>query len=199
MRGLWTTAGIFMLIPCITGAGPDIATPKAKPYEIVGSVDEHPSNGRTARHWDIVSDANTFEERAQTVVKAATDLYHQYGLDLTDVTLYPSKSLVKSSYYWASAFYAADGKAGQGLRGANPHYRAAWGVLATRDTLAATRLKVAELWTQLAPEYPSKNPLSSCATDLVALRARIARELHVDVATIQDPFPKLERWSRTKR
>lgn len=187
-------AGVLMLIPCISCAGSDISPRDAKPYEIVGSVGVHPTNGRTARHWYIVSESRTFEEHAQTLVRAATGLYREHGRDVTYVTLYPSRTLVGSGLRYATGFYAADGRAGEGLPGADPDYRETWSVLATRGVLSPTQLKVAELWMRLAPEFPSRDMASSSGVDEKALRSRIAQELHLDVSAVQPPHLELERW-----
>jgi len=194
MRSPWTMVGVFMLVSSALGAGPDISTPDAKPYEVVGSVEQHPSNGRTARHWYIVSESKSFEEHAQTLVRAATDLYREHGLDLTYVTLYPSKTLVGSGLRYATGFYAADGRAGEGFPGADPDYRATWSVLATRGVLGPTQLKAAELRMRLAPEFPSREMASSSGVDEKALRSRIAQELHFDVSAVQPPHLELARW-----
>ena len=146
VKHLSAVALLASLAVCISCAGPDLSTPQAQPYEIVGSEEQTPDNGRTARHWFIVSESSTFEERAHTLAKAAHDLHREHGLDLTQVTLYPTEALAGSGFRLAHGFYAADGRAGQGLSGADPEYRATWSVLATRDTVSSLDVRVAELW-----------------------------------------------------
>jgi hypothetical protein len=194
VRSLSAIAVIASSILCISCAGAGPHTPQAKPYKVTGSVEMAPSNGRTARHWYIVSESSTFEEHAQTLVAAARDLHREHGLDLTQVTLYPSEALAGSGFRLAHAFYAADGRAGQGLPGADPDYRATWSVLATRDEPSPTELRVAELWVALAPEYPSQDLWSSCLVDEAALRTRISEELGLREESIQLPHLTLERW-----
>jgi hypothetical protein len=187
-------AVVVPLAMCLSGAGFGISTSEARPYQVVSSNELNPSNERTARHWNIVSDSSTFQEHAQTLARAAWELHEEYGLDLTQVTLFPSKSLVGSTARYADGFFAADGKAGQGLPGADPDYRAKWGVLATRGSLNATELEIAELWVALAPEYPSEDPLSSSLVDEEVLRKRISVELNMEPERVQWPHLRLERW-----
>lgn len=179
---------------CVSCSGSGLSTPSARPYKVVGSDEMTPANGRTARHWSLVSDSSTFEEHAQTLAKAAVDLHSEYGLDLTQVTLYPSESLVGSFMRCAHGFYAADGKAGQGLPGASPDYRATWSILATRDTLTPIELRVAEAWVALAPAYPNKDPWKSIGVDVEALRKRISDELDIELESVKAPHLGLERW-----
>jgi hypothetical protein len=187
-------AVLASLVLCGSCVHSGLSIPQALPYEVVGSEDQTPYNGRTARHWFVVSGSSTFEEHAHTLARAAQDLHREHGLDLTQVTLYPTKALAGSGFRVAHGFYAADGRAGQGLPGADPDYRATWSVLATREQLTPDDLRIAELWTELSPEYPSTDPLSSVLVDVEALRARIAEELETDVELIQQPHFKLERW-----
>jgi hypothetical protein len=146
-----------------------------------------------------VAESSTFEERAHTLAKAAHDLHREHGLDLTQVTLYPTEALAGSGFRLAHGFYAADGKAGQGLSGADPEYRATWSVLATRDSVSSFDLRVAELWEALWPEYPSTDPLSSSLVDEQALSVRIAEELDTDVELVQPCYLRLERWIEIAR
>jgi hypothetical protein len=171
-----------------------LATPQAKPYEVVGSDELSPSNGRTAKHWHIVSESSTFEEHAHTVARAAGDLHREHGLDLTQVSLYPSRSLAGSGVMYGYGFYAADGRAGQGLSGADPDYRATWSVSAADRVLTPEELAVAELWIERAPEFPSKDLLSSLGIDQDALRAHISEELGFPFEDVQLPHLELERW-----
>lgn len=182
----------FMLCISCDAAGPHV--PQAKPYTVIGSVEMTLSNGRTARHWYIVSESSTFEEHAETLIAAARDLQREYGLDLTQVTMYPSEALAGSGYRLAHGFYAADGRAGQGLPGADPDYRVTWSVLATRDQLSPIELRVAELWVALSPEYPSQDLSSSCLVDEAALRTRISEVLGLSLDSVRLPHLRLERW-----
>ena len=194
MKHLLAVAVLASLVLFISCAGPSPSTPEAQQYEVVGSEEQTPDNGRSARHWLIVSDCSTFEERAHTLARAALDLHREHGLDLTQVTLYPTEALVGSGFRLAHGFYAADGRAGQGLSGADPEYRATWSVLATRDTIGPVDVRVAELWESLWSEYPSSDPLSSSLVDDAALRERIAQELDLDVGQVHPPHFRLERW-----
>jgi len=194
VRRLLAVASLASLVLCVSCVGSGLSTPDARAYEVIGSEELTPSNGRTARHWFITSESSTFEERAQTLARAAQDLHREHGLDLTQVTLYPSKALAGSGFRLAHGFYAADGRAGQGLPGADPDYRATWSILATRDKLSPAGLRIAELWAELGPEYPSRDPLSSCLVDEEGLRSRISEELNMDVGLVQPPSLRLERW-----
>ena len=182
------------LLLCVSCASRGLATPQAKPYEVVGVRELSPSNGRTARLWHIVSESSTFEEHAHTVARAASDLHQAHKLDLTQVALYPTESLAGSGVMYGYGFYAADGRAGQGLSGADPDYRATWSVSAADRVLTPEELAVAELWIERAPEFPSKDFLSSLLVDAEALRAHISEELGFPFEDVQLPHLVLKRW-----
>ena len=182
------------LLLCVSCGSRGLAPPQAKPYEVVGVHELSPSNGRTAQRWHIVSASSTFEEHAHTVARAATDLHQKHKLDLTQVALYPTEALAGSGVMYGYGFYAADGRAGQGLSGADPEYRATWSVSAADRVLTPEELAVAKLWIELAPEFPSKDLLSSLSIDADALRAHISEELGFPFEDVRLPHLELERW-----
>ncbi len=194
MRAICATGMVIALFFCVSCAGTGLATPEAKSYEVVGSDELSPSTGRTARHWRIVSESSTFDEHAHTVARAAIDLQHEHGLDLTHVSLYPSRSLAGSGVMYGYGFYATDGRAGQGLSGADPDYRATWRVFAADRVLTSEELAVAELWMERAADFPSTDMLSSLAVDADALRGHIAEELGVPYEDVELPHLRLELW-----
>lgn len=191
MCAVWIVAALLFCVSC-TDTGLD--APRAMPYEVVGSEDLSPSNGRTARHWYIVSESTTFEEHAHTVVEAADDLHDEHGLDLTKVSLYPSEALAGSGVRYGQGYYAADGLAAQGLEGADPDVRATWRVLAADRVLTPEELAVAELWTERAPEFPSTDVTSSLGVDAEALRWQISAELGIEFEDVQLPHLELALW-----
>lgn len=58
------------------------------------------------------------------VARAALQPAREHGMDLTQVSLYPSESLAGSGVKCGHGFYATDGRAARGLPGADPDYEA---------------------------------------------------------------------------
>jgi hypothetical protein len=185
---------ILALLLCVSCSGTRVDTPSARPYEVVGGLDLSPTTGRTARHWYIVSQSATFEEHAQTVARAPLDLEREHRMDLTYVSLYPSRSLAGSGVQYGYGFYATDGRAGQGLSGADPDYRARWRVFAADRVLTAEELAIGELWVERAEDFRSQDMLSNLAIDSDALRTHISEELQLPYETVQLPHLALELW-----
>jgi hypothetical protein len=166
----------------------------ARPYEVVTEMHLETSNGRTAWQWQIVSDAGTIEERGETIARAALDLHSTRGAEYSMVLLYPSPDLVGSTVMYAYGFFASDGRAGQGLTGADPEYRARWRIFSSGAELSERELSIAESWYALAPDFPSRNPLSSTLVDTEALRERISEELGISYDDVRMPRVNLELW-----
>jgi hypothetical protein len=143
-----------------------------------------------------VSESSTFEEHAHTVARAAIDLHREHKLDLIQVSLYPNRSLAGSGVMYGYGFYAADCRAGQGLSGADPEYGATWSVSAADRVLTHEELAVAELWIERAPEFPSRDFLSSSSIDADALRAHISEELGFPLEDVRLPHLALKLWLR---
>jgi len=184
----------FLIFVSCTNRG--LVTPQAQPYEVIGSVELNPTNGRTAQLWYIVSESSTFEEHAHTLARAATDLHREHRFDLTQVALYPNQLLAGSQIMYGYGFFAADGRAGQGLSGADPDYRATWSLFAAEKMLTPVELAVAELWVERAPEFPSHDQLSSLSMDEDALRQQISRELDLPLDEVSLADPELKMWLR---
>jgi hypothetical protein len=185
--------GLLVLL-CVSCSDTDIDTSLAKPYDVVRERALPTATGRDARMWDIVADSSTFEEHAQTIARALLDMQREHGTVLNEVSLYPTRSLAGSAVKHGYGFYATDGKAGEGLPGADPEYRARWRIFATERALTEQEIEIAELWMERAPDFPSQDPFTSMAIDGEALRASIAEELALPIEEVVHPHPAVVLW-----
>jgi hypothetical protein len=196
VRLFYSVMFVTILLICVSCTNRGLMTPQARPYEVIGSVGLNPANGRTAQLWYIVSESSSFEEHAHTLARAATDLHREHRLDLTQLALYPNELLAGSQVLYGYGFYAADGRAGQGLSGADPDYRATWSLFAAEKMLTPEELAIAELWVERAPEFPSQEVLSSLSINEDALREQISGQLGLPLEEVRLPDTKLKLWRR---
>ncbi len=156
----------------------------AKPYEIVGehmmNLDE---NSRKAKMWFITSDANTFDEFAQTTILAAIELHKKYRkYDLIEVFLVPDKDMVATPIYYASAFYAVDKKGAKDVSGADQNTLVSftWLVRSAEKPLNEQELEIAKLWYNHQADFRSEIPFSSLSYNAEKLVSFIADSLKLD-------------------
>ncbi len=125
---------------------------QAKPYRVVGEHEITLNNdSRKANMWFITSDAENFDEFAQTAILAAMDLHKQNkNYDLIHVILVPDKDLVATGSYYASAFYAVDKKGLQHVSGADQQTmtKFKWLVRATENSLTQKELEISKIMVQ---------------------------------------------------
>ena len=156
----------------------------AKSYEVVG---EHmmnlDGNSRKAKMWFITSDANTYDEFAQTTILAAIELHKKYRkYDLIQVILVPDKDMVATSTYYASAFYAVDKKGAKDVSGAdqNTLVTFTWLVRSAEKPLNEQELEIAKLWFNHQADFRSEIPFSSLSYNAEKLVSFIADSLKLD-------------------
>jgi len=160
----------------------------AKSYEVVGehmmNLDE---NSRKAKMWFITSDANTYDEFAQTTILAAVELHKKYRkYDLIEVFLVPDKDMVATTIYYASAFYAVDKKGTKDVSGADQNTLVSftWLVRAAEKPLNKQELEIAKLWYNHQADFPSENTFSSSSFNAEKLVSFIADSLKLDETEI---------------
>lgn len=165
----------------------------AKPYLVIGEgnlVNDNPN--RSVALWYITSEeASSFEERAQTAIRAAIDLYSLYENTFTSVLLIPQDGI---EIAYAQASFAIDGKGASGMTGSVPAESGYWKIRATDRTLTEQELAIAELWFAKQQDFPQKNPLSSLSYDEQALRQYIADTLNISYDEAQMPHLEIREY-----
>ena len=163
----------------------------AKTYKVVG---EHGINltkqTRKAKMWFITSEANTYEEFAQTAILATTDLHKKFReYDLIQVILVPDKEMIATGTYYATAFYAVDKKGAKDVSGADQETKIfhRWLVRSAEKPLNKKELEMAKLWYHHQADFPSEDLLSSLSYNREKLANFIADSLKLDVAEVNLP------------
>jgi hypothetical protein len=167
---------------------------QAMPYEVVGMGNlTNEDETRTVGLWYITSnEADSFEEYAQTTIKATVDMYKQYKYDFTEVMLIPQPE-VKTQY--AEAFYASDGEGAAGMTGSVPAVPRYWNCLVMDDVpYNEEELAVLKLWQSKQADFPNQDPLSSLSYDEPGLRHYIAETLNVPYEKTQPRSMKMVEY-----
>ena len=137
--------------------------------------------GRERIRWFIVSKAAataTFEERAQTAIRAAIDLQEKTGCDVAAVVLELSPKLVGTGHALALADYAPDGG---GVSGKDD-WR--WRVEASDDRVEEVSVQIAELWYEHRSTFQTDEGL----TDEPKLVSFLAKKLNLPEGEIRLPW-----------
>jgi hypothetical protein len=169
----------------------------AKPYQVVGKGNLHNEDEqRTVGLWYVTSEeADSLEEYAQTALQATIDLYkkYEYTFTFTAVMLVPRPGV--TIWWYAEAFYAADGKGGAGMTGSAPAKPEYWNVRVMDDVpYNEQELAVLELWQDKQADFPSRNYLSSLSYDEKALRQYIADTLKISYEEAQPRYLKMVEY-----
>ena len=163
----------------------------AKSYIVVGDYPVNlTNNDRQARIWFITSDADSFEEFAQTAILAALELQEEHNnFDLLQVILVPSKDLAGAVPYYASVHYAIDGNGLKWISGADQKIMISfeWLVRAAEHPLSKLELEIANLWYNYQAEFPSENMVSSLSYNKEKLVSFIADSLKLDHEIVRLP------------
>lgn len=174
--------------------------PEAKPYTIVGSHDIALNiEKRTAKMWFITSEANTFEEFAQTSILAAYEIHKENKkIDLVEVLLLPGEEFVASGLYYTQANYASDKKGALGLSGVDLSAVtfSKWFIRAADKPMTEKELTISKLWVTNQRNFPSTDMLSSLGYDREALTQFIADTLQIDIAEVE--LPAIHRLDYTE-
>jgi hypothetical protein len=158
---------------------------QTKPYETILKEDNSVSN-RSHLSWSIISpEADTFEERAHTVMNAAMCLQSTTGCDVATVWLEASPMLAGKGFLLAKATYAADGK---GYEGDEDSYRWRWQVAAFAKKVEPTSIQVAELWHTYRGDYLQEDG----SLDEGGLKSFIAKDLNIAPTAVRLPLFTLD-------
>ena len=169
---------IFVIIALVIVVG--IFTPekksidlsKAKPYSIFHEGDFSFPGRKRMEWWVISPEAKSFEERAQTAIKAAIDLQKKSNADMVSIWLEINPILAGTSNQFAVVRYAPDGAGFSGIKKVDNWI---WEVEATGDIPDQQAVTMAELWYQNRPSFLLSNGL----TDEPKLKAAIAKKLKI--------------------
>lgn len=169
---------IFVIIALVIVVGlfapekKSIDLSKAKPYSIFHEGDFSFAGRKRMEWWVTSPEAKSFEERAQTAIKAAIDLQKKSNADMVSIWLEISPSIAGSGNQFAVARYAPDGA---GISGVKKVDNWTWEVEATGDIPDQQSVTMAELWYHNRPSFLLKNGL----TDEPKLKAAIAKKLGI--------------------
>ena len=129
----------------------------------------------------LAPEAKTFDEYAQTAMKAAKEQLEKQGVDVIYVYLAPDASLVGIGPYYARVHYALDGK---GLSGEQDW---TWEVYATHEIYTETEIKVTYLWEQ----YKERYRVDEFVFNEEALIKAIANELSINEEDVMPLYSNL--------
>lgn len=158
---------------------------EAKDYKIMRKVDA--SIGRNRYVLNISSpDAKTFEERAQTALKAAIEVQEQTGANVVAARLFiyelnEATPLEVMPLAVARAEYSGDGKdwSGSGkLRNGN------WEVRASSLQITEQQLAIAKIWEDNDQNFQIDDGQGGMQTDEKRLRKLIAKKLKMSEAEV---------------
>ena len=156
---------------------PSLDVSKAAPYRVLGKKTWGFMNAERGTIFIFAPDAAGFDQRAQTVMKAALDLSAQYGLDDTEVLLLSDEKLLERGTQYARAVYRNDKARLPG--------QDAWEVTTSDDVLTEKELAVVRLWYGNADRFNTKEGY----TDHERLNKFIARQMHMREDEVDLPAP----------
>ena len=157
---------------------------QAKSYVIVGKEDVSIPGRKRMGIIVISREAKTYDELAQTAMKAAMDYQKETEADLSYVWLEMSAQTQGAGYQLAIADYAPDGKGNSDI--AVPFK---WQVEAVKDMPSEQTIKIMELWQSNKKRF-QKNGL----TDEQALKKFIAGKLKIKVSAVTTYYAGREKY-----
>lgn len=175
---IWIVIGILVAVVLFapSSSGPDIS--KAKPYSVFNQKDLSVV-GRNRLEWWIQSpEAKSFEERAQTAMKAAIDLQKKNAADFVNVWLEINPTLAGKGYQLAIARYAPDGK---GISGTE---ELKWEVEAADVSTDSQEIAIGDLWYKNRDSFLRPDGL----VDEPRIMVFIAKKLHISPDQVHLPW-----------
>ncbi|WP_027179696.1 DUF4875 domain-containing protein [Maridesulfovibrio bastinii] len=157
----------------------------ALPYNILKVEDVSFPGRKRISSFISINDTNpTFEEKAQTVIKAAKDLCKKYNADVVNVVMEASKGAIGKGYSLAICEYAPDGGGYSGDQN--------WTckVKSSKNNPTVQQISILDHWYNERDNY-QKDGL----TDEDSLKAHLASELNIPVEKISLPFIEMAEYS----
>lgn len=177
----------FILLLCLSilaCSSPKIETPHAKGYSIV-LTNDFSFPGRKRIGISIVAENNelSFEEKAQTVMKAAMDIQEKHSAQMVSVLMEYSKESSGIGFVSAKAEYSPD----NGGYSGDQNYT--WNVESTRSNPTKLQIDSLKLWGAHRNSFKNDGMV-----DEPKLKAFIAKQLRIDPGDVDLPFITLERY-----
>ncbi len=157
---------------------------EAKTYTVINKMDVSIPGRKRMGIVIISSEAKTYNELAQTAMKAAMDYQKETGADLSYVWLEMSPLTQGAGYQLATADYAPDGKGNSEM--ATPF---TWEVEAVKTLPTEQAKKITELWQSNKPKF-QKNGM----TDEPELKKFIAGKLNIKVSDVTTYYAAKEKY-----
>lgn len=148
-------------------------------YTVVDREDASLPNRRRISISIVAPEALTFEQRAQTAMKAAQDFQVSDNAHVSTVFLVPSPKLVGMGLNLAIARYAPDGGGYSGDQG----WR--WEVQATDQPLDEQRLRITELWEEKQSSFLIPDGFGGMRPDEDAIDQAVATELGINLDEVR--------------
>jgi len=171
---------------------------QAKPYTVVGAVDTPMDKGsRTGKRWFITSPAGTYEEFAQTAIRAAYELHlKNKKTDLIEVELIPDAGLVATGINYARVSFATDKKGYTNISGTDPNdiKLYTWSVWSVTKPLTEKELTLVDLWYGHMKDFPAKHVFDNLSYDKNSLVRFIADKMHIPIAEVELPYINLTEY-----
>ena len=184
---------VFAFLTGCGGTEPDFPTDQSVEYRIV-SVSDVSFAGRKRYSANIAAPgAVTFEQRAQTALKAAADIREARNADVVTVFLLISPAL--KGFPLAIADYAPDSL---GWTGDRPLRNGTWEAEATNEVFSETMIKIAELWYQHKVKFQVDDGFGDKKTDEEAVKKYIAGVMNIDPGEV-DLVPFIVKVTTTRK
>ncbi|WP_316347666.1 DUF4875 domain-containing protein [Desulfuromonas acetoxidans] len=171
----------------LTNSQPEFDLSKAKSYAIIEKED-FSFPGRNRLGWVITSPARTFEERAQTAIKAAITLQKELKADIASVRIEPDPELSGLGYPLAIANYSPDNGGYSGDQGWT------WRVEASRNQISPQQIAIAKMWKNNRESFLKPDG----SLDEPNLRMEISKNLGLPFEQVHLPWAMLEKYEIQK-
>lgn len=136
----------------------------------------------------VAPEAQTFEQRGETVILAAKELQERENAAVVFIILEPSAALAGLGSPLALARYAPDGGGWSGDQDWT------WEVEASRDSIDPMQVKVAEKWEEKKDSFQISDGFGGTMTDEDALTEALVKELGITEDQVRFPYFPLESY-----
>lgn len=181
-----TIALLLALLGCGGASGPD--TSRAKPYSVIDTKKTH-SRARVTCSI-LAPEAKSYEEFAQTAMKAAMDAQKKTNAKVVVIELEEAPRTVGKGVLLAMAFYAPDGGGFSGDQGWT------WDVKAVKSRHSDAILRMTTLWYNNRNDFQVPDNYGGTQTDEVALKAFIGKTMGIDPETVTLAFASWEQYQK---
>jgi hypothetical protein len=164
---------------------------QAKPYTVVGDAPiAMNDDARSGMTFFITSNANTYDEYAQTAILAAYELHKKNKkLSLIEVDLIPNKRLIYTGMNYAVAYFATDKKGLADFSGSDPKETIlfTWLVKSAAAPMTQKDSTLVNLWYGHIKEFPAKKVYSNLSFEKDDFYKFISDAMHIPVSEVKPP------------